>query len=180
MMKYLKKNLSDDSNFINNLECIISNSLNEWKCEDLYLIRIDNWFDKKWLFFQGTVMHEIALWTWDELIVPPFHPNRVESIDYYEKQNDSYVKKECKGFVHPYQSSIDNLKRKVKDISQDGLFVWYSSNSKTNQKGVIMSYLISANSNLGYHITLDEKQNWNVAETKGINKKQVQSLIIKS
>ena len=75
-MTELKKYDNDNPEFISNIEMIIKDQIEKWKPRDLYLTRIDNWFDDKWVKFSGTIMHEISVWTLIDVTIPPFHPNR--------------------------------------------------------------------------------------------------------
>ncbi len=177
-MKLLKEKHNDNPNFILNCEKIIQNRINLWKPNEIFITRIDNWFDGKWMNFAGTELHAISLWNFQDILtIPPFHPNRVESSDFYQKKDESYVKKENPKTLHIYQESKDNLKRYVSEFSNDGLFIWYSGNSKTNERGTLMCYFIRESETLSFFITLSGKKEWNVSHTKGILRTEAQSII---
>ncbi len=91
MVSFLINKANDNSNFMFNIECIVQDRINLWKPTTVFVTRIDNWFDDKWLNFSGTIKHEIAIWK-GEITIPPFHPNRVEITDFYKKENEQYVK----------------------------------------------------------------------------------------
>ena len=112
----LTKYNNDNPDFISNIETIIWDKVNKWKPKDLYITRIDNWFDDKWIKFSGTIMHELSIWQLQDVTVPPFHPNRVELCDFYQLTNEDYKKQVPIQSLHIMQASKDNLKRKILDF----------------------------------------------------------------
>ncbi len=178
-MKLLTEKQNDNPEFILNSEKIIQNRINLWNPKDIFVNRIDNWFDEKWMEFSGTSMHEIAIWK-GKTTIPPFHPNRVESSDFYQKTTELYEKKKNLRTLHIYQESENNLKRYVSEFTNDGLFIWYSGNSKINDIGTLMCYLVRESECQPFFITLSAKKNWNVSQTKGILRSEIQSIIEKS
>jgi len=176
-MVELTRHINDNPNFISNIETIIRDRINKWKPRDLYLTRIDNWFDDKWIKFSGTVMHEISIWKLEKVTVPPFHPNRVESSDFYSQDNGDYKKQEIDKPLHIFQQSTNNLKRKIANFTDNGLFIWYSGNSETNNKGTLMCYLVKDTDCFTFYISLTGDKNWNVHKTNGIPSKEIQNIL---
>ncbi|MDJ1473390.1 hypothetical protein [Xanthocytophaga flava] len=168
---------TDDATFLSYLETLIQNQVNDYRPNHLYLIRLDNWFDDKWLGFSGTRMHEISIWQLDQVTVPPFHPNRVESCLYYKLKEGSYTLKVMTKPLHIIQTSTDNLHRKITDFMDDGLFVWYSSNSKMNSMGAVMMYQVKDNECFPFYLSLSGGINWKVQKTKGITRSQVEEIL---
>ncbi|PCJ64887.1 MAG: hypothetical protein COA58_11480 [Bacteroidetes bacterium] len=175
-MKLLTKKDNDNPNFILNCEKIIQNRIELWKPNDVFVNRIDNWFDEKWMKFSGTIMSELSIWK-GETTIPPFHPNRIESSDFYQKAAEQYMKKENLKTLHIYQESKNNLKRYLSEFTNDGLFIWYSGNSKVNDLGTLMCYLVTKSECQPFFITLSKKNEWNVSQTKGILRKEIQTII---
>lgn len=179
-MKLLIKKENDNPNFVLNCEKIIQNRINLWNPTDIFITRIDNWFDGKWMNFAGTKLHAISFWNFDDILtIPPFHPNRIESSDFYQKTAEQYVKKENQKTLHIYQESNDNLKRYISEFTNDGLFVWYSGNSKMNDVGTLMCYLVRESEYHSFYISLSEKKDWNVSQTKGILIKEIRTILEK-
>lgn len=176
-MKELTRHTNDNPDFISNIEIIIRDRIEKWRPRDLFLTRIDNWFDDKWVKFSGTVMHEISIWKLEKVTVPPFHPNRVESCDFYRKGNGTYKKQEIDKPLHIFQQSTNNLKRKIVDFTKNGLFIWYSGNSKTNNKGTLMGYLVKDTDCYTFYISLTGDKDWNVYKTNGIPAKEIQNIL---
>lgn len=180
-MKLLIEKQNDNPNFIFNCEKIIQNQINLWNPTEIYVTRIDNWFDGKWMNYAGTELHAISSWNFQDILtIPPFHPNRVESSEFYKKTSEHYEKKGNQNALHIIQESKNNLKRYISEFSTNGIFVWYSGNSKTNDRGTLMLYLIKDSETKTFYITLTEKKNWNVSQTKGVLTKEIQSIIEKS
>ena len=172
----LINNENDNPNFTRNAELIVTNRIHLWKPKELFITRIDNWFDEKWMEFSGTIMQGLVIWK-GETTIPPFHPNRVETSDFYKMTAEKYVKNENTKPLHIYQESKSNLKRKISDFTDDGIFVWYSGNSKINGVGTIMCYHVKNSECRAFFITLTERKDWNVSQTKGILMKEIQSIL---
>lgn len=172
----LIKKENDHPDFILNCEKIIKNKINLWKPVDIFVTRINNWFDEKWMGYSGNSFPGVSIWK-GNITVPPFNPNRVELSDFYQKTNGRYIKKEHAKALHIYQNSIDNLKRFITDFTTNGLFVWYSGNSKANEIGTLMCYLVREAECQPFFITLSQKKGWNVSETNGILINEIQIIL---
>ena len=159
----------DNPEFISKVENVIKNQSRNSLPKEFYIIKIDNWFDYKWLNFSGTILHEVSVWNSDQVSIPPFHPNRVLDIIHYINQDGTFEKTENNFALHIHQQSSDNLRRKMSDICQDGLFVWYSDNTELNGIGSVMIYKVNDNECYGFYTSLDRNKNWNPIKTKGVN-----------
>ena len=168
---------NDHPQFISNIEIFIQASLDKWKPTDLYLTRIDNWFDDKWIKFSGTYIHELSIWQHEEVTVPPFHPNRVIDCSYFRLEKGSYKAREIARPLHIYQASTDNLNRKIADFTENGLFIWYCGNSRINKRGVLMGYLLKDQECYTFYISLTADKNWNVHKSIGIPSREVQNIL---
>lgn len=175
-MKYLPKYENDNLNYILNVENIIQNRINLWKPNEIYITRIDNWFDEKWLNFSGTLLSALSIWK-GETTIPPFHPNRVEFTKLHVKKKDEYYTKKIIKPLHILQESKDNLKRHIVDFSDNGLFIWYSGNSIKNNIGTLMCYFVVDNDCFPFYISLNGNNKWNIEKTKGISQKEIQTII---
>jgi hypothetical protein len=176
-MNVIKRNTTDNSEFIVNIEAVIQDRIDIWQPNEVYITRIDNWFDIKWLKFSGTIMHEISIYQLIEITIPPFHPNRVEICNKYCKNNGIYIETKLDKPLHIFQSSSENLKRKISNFSKNGLFIWFSSNSETNKNGSLMIYYICENTIFTFYASLTLEQNWLVDKSKGMTKKEIDKVI---
>ena len=177
MIKLLSEKENDKNEFILNSEKIVGHAIELWNPKEIYVTRIDNWFDQKWMNFSGTMLSAISIWK-GETTIPPFHPNRVELTDYYEKTVEKvYVQKKSPIELHPYQESNKNLKRYISNFLNDGLLIWYSGNSKVNGLGSIMIYSIRESECRPFFVTLSENNNWKVSKTKGISRDEIEKTL---
>lgn len=175
-MDILNPKENDNFDYIANINTITQNLISKWNPNELFITRVDNWFDSKWLNFSGTIMHEISVWQ-DKTTVPPFHPNRIEYTKYFKKNKGVFNEYMISKPLHIYQESKSNLKREIVEFSKNGLFIWYSGNSKLNNMGVLMCYLAKSHECLTFHITLSGDIDWNIYKTKGIQKYDLELLL---
>jgi hypothetical protein len=81
-------NPNDDPQFVELVKCIISGLVSDDFPEQIFVMKIDNWFDHKWMkfsgigsvgFFWGMNAPDTALdeFRQDKVTFPPFNPNRV-------------------------------------------------------------------------------------------------------
>src|SRR5262245_39706139 len=83
----------DDPAFLACVDRIIAGLIERHRPEEVYLVRISNWFDQKWLRFSGIgrVAHHGGIsihtaldeFSQDQLTFPPFTPNRVVTQHYF-------------------------------------------------------------------------------------------------
>jgi hypothetical protein len=115
---------------------------------DLWVIRVDNWFDHKWLHFSG--MGRIPFedprsshpgvsldeFSQDKLTFPPFSPRRILRQDIWTYAENAGAT----ALVHRrvLQHSASNLHRRVADFSQSMAAIWFSSRSEDNRHGSVM------------------------------------------
>ncbi len=109
-----------------------------YKPDEIYIVQIDNWFDHKWRAFSGKTLGAVGVWN-STLTIPPFEPNRVINQFYYRKDKDTYVLQPAKP-LHIHQWSSSNLQRFLKQITEAGLFAWYSGETKNNDAGSLLVY----------------------------------------
>lgn len=178
-MKLLSKHESDDLNYIINVENIIQDRINLWKPDEIYITRIDNWFDEKWLDFSGVLLGALGIWK-GKTTIPPFHPNRVKFTKLFVKIKDNYSQQKLVRPLHILQESNQNLQRYIENFSKNGLFIWYSGNSKKNYIGSLMCYYVIDNECFSFYVSLNGKNKWNIDRANGISKKEMQRVINKT
>jgi hypothetical protein len=184
-------NPTDDSQFVELVKHVIARLGTENCPEKVFIVKIDNWFDHKWLNFSGigragffwgpnapdTVLHEFSQ---DKATFPPFNPKRVIGEWYFLRGADgSYVLSLDSPLVHQraLESSSHNLHKRVTDFAESAIFVWWSSNTKRNQLGSLMVYEVNGASVNTWYLTLSKDDNWRISQTKGIAREQAASLI---
>jgi len=190
MMIDLRPNKSDDVEFVKVINRIVEGILSRTNSNELYIVGIDNWFDQKWLGFSGIGIVDFEFpvfmgrddgaldeFRQEEVTVPPFSPGRVISQCYFRNKNDTeYVQTEPPILLHKKERmrSERNLHRRIKNISDSGVFVWYSSNTLVNERASIMTYTIKNGKIETWFAAFRKDDMWKLLHTKGINQDHLQ------
>jgi hypothetical protein len=184
----IKVSAGDSPEFIRMMNKIISTLVFQYGINDLYYVRIKNWFDHKWLNFSGNAVVpfesggilkiDAALedkWQ-DKITVPPFSPKRVLLETFVVRDGSDNNMLENFG-LHKPRSSNDNLHNRISRYSENGLFIWYSSNTKANEKGSVMIYRVQKNEVHSFYATLEQHHGqWQVTRSKGIELNELKLL----
>jgi hypothetical protein len=191
-------NDSDDATFVDLIGRIASELVDSSSPEQLFLIKIDNWFDHKWLKFSGkgrvgfgffedylvgmdmdTALDEFRQ---DQVTFPPFSPRRViEQYYFLRGDNGNYTFPKRAPLVHQriLRHSSDNLHKRVVDFAGSAIFVWLSSNTEANGRGSFMVYQVQDGEVQTWYVNLTKARGeWRLLKTKGIAPSEVQSLIV--
>jgi hypothetical protein len=128
---------NEDEKFVQMIEQIVNVGINFTKPKEIYIIKIDNWFDFKWLGFIGKTLGELGMWNNEELRIPPFIPDRILEQSYFHKTGENYFKQKAPN-LHIYQSSGNNItgKRKLVSTLETRLFFGITETPKIQYKGV--------------------------------------------
>src|SRR5437899_2366418 len=113
----------DDTAFVTTINPILE-QMSEFQPEQVYVIKIDKWFDAKWAAFSGKALGALGVWK-GRLTLPPFHPHRVQWQHSLVRCANGYVPGDAKP-LHIEQQSSHNLNRNFDAISSSGLLIWYS------------------------------------------------------
>src|SRR5579859_2168859 len=181
----IKINEGDSTDFIIILEEIVNRLIVNNDVAEIRVVRIKNWFDHKWLNYSGKGVthstetfhpdHVVLSDFWKERItVPPFNPNRVLSEIRYHRSatgNKTFEKS-----LHNWQRSSDNQNNRIGDKSENGLFIWYSSETDKNQQGSIMAYRVDKDDVETWYANFQNKDGWRVTKAKGINIDELKDL----
>ena len=184
---------NDDPDFVELVKHVIAGSLIDGFPSTIRVIKIDNWFDHKWLGFSGkgrvgfgffedhfevdTALDEFRQ---DKITLPPFSPSRVIEEYYFKREvNGSYSARNPRPYLHERKlaSSSQNLHKRIVDRIDSALLVWFSSNTKQNLRGSVMIYEVKGNDVYPWYAELVKEECWRILKTKGITPDQVQSLI---
>jgi hypothetical protein len=179
----------DAAEFIHHVNAIMDSLISEYDVSEVVFVKIKNWFDHKWLNYSGkSISHfprpgvldsgrEESLdnaWL-KEITIPPFNPSRViysKFIRSEYSENEKITKP-----MHLFQGSTDNHRRLVSSYTQNGLLIWFSSNTKINQKGSMMVYR-SQNSGIAtWYAGFENINGWKLSRSKGIDLDEVRRLI---
>jgi hypothetical protein len=189
-------NASDDAKFVELVVRLTSELVDRTSPEQIFFMKIDNWFDHKWLKFSGkgrvgfgffgdylididTALDEFRQ---DQITFPPFTPKRVVEQYYFLRGNDgNYTFPKRAPLVHQriLRPSSDNLHKRVADFAGSAIFVWLSSNTKANGRGSFMVYQVQDRVVQSWYVNLTKDDGkWRLLKTKGIAPTEVQSLIV--
>src|SRR6185295_5309937 len=176
----------DDPEFVELVRRLISGCVNEDFPARIFAIRIDNWFDHKWLGFSGIgrvgfafygdffIKTDTALdeFRQDKITLPPFSPKRViEEYRFIRDESGAYAPVNPRPYVHQRRlaSSSQNLHKRILDRVDSAILVWFSSNTKVNLRGSIMVYEVKGPDVHPWYSGLAKQEDeWRVIQTKGI------------
>jgi hypothetical protein len=175
----------DAPGFIEIINKIMAISIFQWNIDEIMVIKIKNWFDHKWLNYSGKkIIHFECLHPdnvamaddWKERVtIPPFNPNRVLSEQFFRKRSTG--NQQFEKVVHKKQRSTDNQLNQISRKTNNGIFVWYSSNSKDLNRGSLMMYRVQNKEVDTWYATVEKRERWEITQTKGIYKSELQGMI---
>jgi hypothetical protein len=197
VLDLIVKSETDDPALIGIFNSLLDGLLNYSYPEELYLVRINNWFDHKWLGFSGygsatsgrldlggrflgmfeSVKVELCN---DKLTLPPFTPNRIVSQRCYARSESAYIEAPLRP-PHRFtkQSSELNIHRRVEDAFHSACLVWYSTNTIANDRASLMAYTVNDGKTESWYCSFQRKSAWNLDSTKGISKEKLQAFMTK-
>jgi hypothetical protein len=176
---------SDDApEFVEIVESAVSGILHRYAPVSLDLIKIDNWFGRRWLYFSGKALGALGVWNVPTdrrpenlLRIPPFVPERVVSQRRFA--GPQYREIDPGKPLHRHVSSSVALERRAAEIEPETVLVWYSGNSKANGRGALMAYIpIDRSSYWPWYAELKCAEPWRITgEAKNIKPDQFLGLV---
>lgn len=182
----------DDPAFLACVDRMIAGLVERHSPEEIYLVRIVNWFDHKWLRFSGigrVPLHgRVAHTALDEfrqeqVTFPPFTPNRVATQhDFCRTTRGDFEEQAPAHLVHRarFGHSSRNLQRRVADFGRSAVFVWFSSHSRSNGQGSVMAYIVGPDGFGAWYAGLQHASGWRLGLVKGASRVEVESFFIGS
>ncbi len=173
----------DSIEFLERARAIILGVTRQHQPARLHLIRIDNWFGPKWLHFAGKALGALGIHS-STLHVPPFVPHRVVSEQTFV--GPTFDVSLATHPLHIDTPSIRALRRRISDIDQDAVFVWFSGQSEQN-RGAIMVYSPASDevperpsslrgAGAFYAGFAQDEAGWNLVQLRGLSRGEVQHL----
>jgi hypothetical protein len=168
----------DDFEFTTIVENFTNAFITSCTPDEIYLIKIDSWFDFKWRGFEGKLLGALGTWNHEKLKIPPFIPDRVVEQSYFERVDGAYKKHEAPD-LHIYQSSSDNITGKRRLVGSFGtrLLIWFSGNTAKSLRGSVMLYQIENDRHATLYVSFLKKDKWQIFKTDGISRNEVLSII---
>lgn len=173
-MIQIPSNLNDDKNFIGLVEQICNVVLNLNQPEDVFIIKVDRWFDFKWRQFSHQVFGDFGIWR-ERLRIPPFIPDRIVEEIHLEKTNQGYKRKDLPQ-LHIYQHSDENNHRKINNRS--AIFAWFSGDTVNNSQASLMVYVFKDDFQSSWYISFIKKADWQIYKTDNISKSEVKAMLV--
>jgi hypothetical protein len=184
-------NPTDDPRFLELAKHLIVQLVTQSLPDKIFVIKVDNWFDHKWLrfsgigsvgFFWGMNAPDTALdeFSQDKITFPPFNPKRVVGEWYFLRDaSGEYLPSFGAPYVHQRKlaPSAENLHKRVTDFAESAIFIWLSSNTKSNRRGSMMVYEVAGSEVHTWYAGFAKKENWGILHTKGISREEVMLLI---
>ena len=170
----------DATEFVEQIGCAVNGLLSRYLPATLVVVKIDNWFGKRWLGFCGKFLGVagVTLKTHStppkHIRIPPFVPERV--VSQHRFTAPSYDEIEPGELVHRQMPSRDALRREAAFAAPGTALVWYSGNSEANGRGSLMVYLPIDSSYWAWYVGLKLGTPWGVSEYWGIKRDEYASL----
>lgn len=198
MAAIIPSGLTDDNDFINLLNSLLSGLISHQSPEQLWVIQIDNWFDHKWLRYSGSgsvpskfpaswsssFMDRFAsvkeqFWQ-DKLTFPPFAPDRVLGQWSFLLSSQGYIEAPLPKLPHSKsrRRSHSNLQKRAEKFASSASFVWYSGNTLKNGRGSVMVYILGDQRPVCWFAAFKRETEWMLERTKGVDMEHVSRLLI--
>jgi hypothetical protein len=164
---------TDDKIFVGLINQILQTEISFVEFEDIFITKVDHWFDLKWRAFSHKMFGELGVWR-EPLRIPPFIPDRIVEETYFQKVGKSYVPKDLYQ-LHIYQPSSKNAERKINRKS--ALYIWFSGNTLSNSQGSLMIYKFTKELQNSWYVSFIKKTEWQIYKTDNISKAEVKGII---
>lgn len=185
----------DSEIFLAGLNGLVAHFASEVAPKEVYVKRINKWFDRKWLKYVGNGLipfpqmevqfletdcesSKVSVQALDGqiqegLALPPFNPREI-GYPYYWPQGEDGTYDE--GIDKPrllqiplFQYSSLHLQSRVASFTDTGLYVWFSSNTGKEGRGSIMTCLVKdGDTQVGY-ASLERQSGWKIEKVEGTN-----------
>lgn len=184
---------ADDVAYVECVERIVAGMVFRFRPERVCVVRVKRWFDHRWLRFSGNgrvpfdspslshpgvALDEVYA---DQLTFPPFAPTRIASEHHWSRRADGDYDLIDDGFrVHGSQRthSATNIHRRVADVTDAGLFIWFSSGDARDGRGSVMVHSVCDGVPLAWFVSLVRRDGrWDAAEVKGLGRQEVRELL---
>lgn len=181
--------MHDDPEYLGCIDRIVSKLVIRDEPNEVYLIRIDNWFDHKWLTFSGIgVVHtddtasgfSLEEFRQQRVTFPPFNPKRVASqVSFHRTEKGHYEEHTQTPKIHleRCQPSARNLDRRVADFADSAMFCWFSSRTANNGRGSLMVYRLTFGEVATWFVSFQHDQHWKLDRVKGTSRDEIEELL---
>jgi len=120
MVRYTKTEPTDDLPYLEWVEAAIVGVEEQFDTKTSFVVKIDNWFGKRWLGFSGKALGAIGVCK-RQLTLPPFIPSRVISQRRFWQAGEAPRRPRM---LHLRQRSGENLQRYVEVVVHKSNVFW--------------------------------------------------------
>lgn len=189
----LDRTTDDAAGFADSVDRVVAGLVFRYRPRLVCIIRVRRWFDHRWLRYSGKGrvffdppwpshpgvsldgLHQ------EQLTFPPFAPTRVAAEHHWDRTNRGNYQRAPGSFrVHrpDRQHSSANLQRRVADLTDSALFVWFSSTSATDNRGSALVYVVNDGTTIPWFAAMRaDAEGWKLAEVKGLGRAEVTELL---
>ena len=163
----------DNAEFVDLVKSCLRWAASENRPPELYIIKIDNWFDARWCEFSGKAIGAFGTWM-TKLTLPPFVPHRV----IWERKfvAPDYIQSPIRKCIHVKVSGGDAQLRRVSEIAPNASFVWFSGQTKSNGRGALMAYLLHDGSHWPWYTAWTLRDGWRASLLRGVSTEELGSI----
>ena len=165
---------NDDKNFVALVGQILLSEVNFSQPDDVFITKIDHWFDYKWRGFSHKIFGALGVWREEFLRIPLFIPDRVAAEAYFQKVGKCYGRNDLYR-LHIYQNSAENARRKIKRRS--AVYVRFSGDTLNKSRGSLMVYRFEKDGQHSFYVSFIKKSVWQIYKTDNISKAEVKAMI---
>jgi hypothetical protein len=166
---------NEDKTFVGLVERILYTGISLTEPKDVFITKVDHWFDFKWREFSHKIFGALGVWR-NTLRIPPFIPDRIVEESYFGKIGKEYIRKDLYR-LHIYQSSSENAERKIKRKS--AIYLWYSGDTANKTQGSLMVYTFCKDSQNSWYASFIKKKDWQIFKTDNISKAEINAMLDK-
>ena len=166
----------NDPRFITVVSNVLNSCVNRYHPTEVYVVEIDHCFDRKWQRFSGKVLG--ALGTWNRrLVIPPFDPRRVVSQCFYRTNSAGGYRLATARPLHIEQPGAHNTSRWLSQVSDSGIFMWYSGETlKTNQASILV-YQIDVSGTTDWFASFTLNGEWKLHRARDISRRVLEDMM---
>lgn len=166
----------DAAEYVRRVSDILDGILATTRPANVIAVKIDHAFDHKWLGYCGKIWEYVSRWQTDDLVIPPFIPDRVMSQRSFtwDEQKGGYVRCSDSGSLHRLQHSSDNVRRKISRLWGSVLLFWYTGDTADTGRGSMMIYHHGPAGDWSGYMSLSANNHWRHGRFKGISQREIE------
>lgn len=151
----------DDPGYLACIENAVSALVKRAAPEEIFLVRMDNWFDQGFLNYGVSGEHP------EDFRIPPFRKSHIVSELYFLKnETGKYETAKPRFVLHPAMPEKTGP-RLLRDYAESTLLVWFASKSKIARRGSLMIYHVDEGRITAWFALFSKNGVWRVANAHG-------------